>query len=318
MGVPVFEFARTRSASGLSGLPGPFNRPSIAVLHDTYVPVHARIVRHLQLAGVPYVIVPHGGMTKDAQKVKPLKKRLGNLLFFNGLVAGAVAVHFLTQGEREESTRWAKTNFVVGNGIAIPSEEWRAQPGKSRNLVFAYVGRLDTYQKGLGVLLQACSLCRADLAAGRGRVLLYGPDHEGDEARLRQRAAAEGLAEVVAFCGPVLGERKHRAFAESDVFLHPSRTEGHPLAVLEALAHGVPCLLTPGTNVSSEVAAAGAGWEVSLSATGIAQGFRKILAHREDLPQAGRRARDLAIREYGWQRVAELTVGAYRRCLGAA
>ena len=44
---------------------------------------------------------------------------------------------------------------------------------------------------------------------------------------------------------------------EFDLFIHTFRFEGHPIAVLEALSYGIPCLLTPGTNMAGEVEAAG-------------------------------------------------------------
>ena len=74
------------------------------------------------------------------------------------------------------------------------------------------------------------------------------------------------------------------------------------MAVLEALAMGVPCLVTPGTNMADEIAAAEAGWAVEPTAAGIAAGpapgprRRRRLAPppQRQRPPAGRRPLRLA------------------------
>jgi len=123
-----------------------------------------------------------------------------------------------------------------------------------------------------------------------------------------------GLRDLVSLPGPVLDEAKSRVLAGADAFLHPSRSEGHPMAVLEALAHGLPCLLTPVTNVADEVVAAGAGWRVEPTAQGIAAGLRQLLrADSEELRRAGAAARRLAEEKYRWDNVAVESLNAYRK-----
>ena len=308
-----------RGSAGLN-LPVPFNRPDLVVFHSTYIPAHLQIGRRLRRMGVPYVICPRGGMTRYAQAYKWLKKRAGNLLGFNRLVAHAGALHCLTRGEAEASRDWNCPIFVVGNGVHLPRTSDLASPGDAPPLRLVFVGRLHVTIKGLDMLLDACRLVRRELRRARARVELYGPhsngsvDCQGSRKFLAGRIAGLGLQDVVTLPGPVVGKTKTAAFQRADVFLHPSRTEGHPSAVLEALAHGVPCLLTPGTNMADEVAAAGAGWKVEPSPEGIAAGISEIISQNAlTLRQAGVRARRLAGQEYSWANVATRSVKAYRR-----
>ena len=85
------------------------------------------------------------------------------------------------------------------------------------------------------------------------------------------------------------------------------------MAVLEALAHGIPCLVTPGTNMAGPVADAEAGYRVEPSAPAIAKGLLQILRHADRLVDRGAKARALAAQRYRWQSVAEQTVSHYRR-----
>ena len=94
-----------------------------------------------------------------------------------------------------------------------------------------------------------------------------------------------------------------------------SRFEGHPISVLDALAHGIPCLLTPGTNMAAQVASERAGWEVEPTAVSIARGIEEILRGNYCLTDYGNRAREMAIREFAWSYVADRTIQCYKEVL---
>ncbi len=311
----VFDQQIRTDDGGRLNLPAPFDRPDLVVFHSTYIPAHAVLATRLQRAAIPYVLCPRGGMTRYAQSYRWWKKGIANLLFFNKLVARAAAINCLTHGEAEASQGWNRPMFVVGNGVCMPGSTDLASPGRATALRLVFIGRLHLQYKGLDLLLQACRLLQTELRRAGAAVELYGPDCQGSAKVLAGRIAAMHLEDVVSLHGPVLGEAKTALLSQTDVFLHPSRSEGHPVAVLEALAHGVPCLLTPVTNLAEEVAAAGAGWKVEPSAEGIAAGIREVLAtDRKQLQRAGAAARRLAEENYTWEEVAVRWVEEYRRC----
>ncbi len=312
LGFPIFDY---NVHCSLINLPAPFGKPDLVIFHDTYIPAHAKIAYKLRNAKIKYIITPRGGMTRGAQAVKWFKKKIGNLLFFNSMVRNALALHFTSEGEARETSGWDRPIFIVGNGTDIPEEKDVARPGRSDRLRFVFIGRLDPHHKGLDLLVEACSLIRSVMVKESAMVKLYGPDHKGGMTNLKSLISRLKLNGVVELYGPIIGEAKKRVLKGADVFVHTSRFEGHPTAVLEALAHGLPCLLTPGTNVSSEVASTGAGWEVEPSPSGIAKGLKEIISKKGSLQGAGERAREFAIREYSWHQVAKETVERYRHCL---
>lgn len=293
--------------------------PDLVVFHSTFVPFHAEIAGELRARGIPYVICPHGGMTQEALRHKSLKKWLGRQIFFDGFVAGAAAIQYLTQGEFEHSGDWSRPVIISGNGVFPPSDSQLARPGTRRERVFLFLGRLHVQHKGLDVLLEAVARCQAELRQRRATVRIVGPDCDGSANELMAEIAERALADLVSVEGPVWGEAKSREFAGADVFLHPSRTEGHPTAVLEALAHGLPVVLTPETNVLHEVMAAGAGWGVSCDAEDLAKALvRLATVDSAILARAGQAARKLALERYTWDHVAEKTLGKYRRLFVSA
>ena len=326
---PLFDFNVLLAPPSVYGarpdrlkLPPPFDRPDVVVLHSTYIPAHAAIAARLRKARIPYIVCPRGGMMRSAQVYRGWKKKLGNRLVFNRVVSKAAALQFLTEGEAEQSADWKRPMFVVGNGVALPCEsDLRSLPTPhsplTTHLRLVFIGRLATEIKGLDLLLKGCAAVRRELLQRNARVELHGPDFRGGAKFLSGLIAELQLDEIVTVSGPVENERKRALLRRSDVFIHTSRWEGHPNAVLEALAYGVPCLLTRATNMADDVAAVGAGWSVESTPESIAGGISEILAaDRNKLVQMGGRARDLVVNHYGWDCVASRSIEAYRNCIG--
>jgi len=312
----VLDYRDLLSSGPSLGLPAPFNRPDICVFHSTYIPVHGKIATKLRSLGIPYVICPRGGMSQYAQAVKPLKKRLGNFLFFRRMAEGAVAIQCVSEGEAAITTQWNRPIFVAGNGVHLPPPSRIARPGSTGKRRLLYLGRIDTEIKGLDLLVAACGKIRAEMLASGALVDLYGPDWTNSVSALNQEIQRLGLSGIVRIHDPVRGDAKTTVYAEHDAFLQTSRTEAHSLAALEALGAGLPCLLTRSGHMADEVATAGAGWAVETTVDGIAQGILDVLRIPvADLQRLGKNGRKLAAEQYSWQRSATLSVAAYRKYL---
>jgi len=290
--------------------------PDLVVFHSTFVPFHAQIADELKARGIPYVICPRGGMTREALAYKPWKKWLGRRIFFDSLVANSAAIQYLTQGEFERSGDWGRPVIIAGNGIWPPDEASLATPGSQPQRVFLFLGRLHIEHKGLDILIDAVTRCQAELRRNHVQVRIVGPDYQGSAAWLRQQITRRAIGDLVILKGSVQGEAKSEEFRSADLFLHISRWEGHPAAVLEALSYAVPVLITPQTNVLPEVLAAGAGWGVTCDSADAARELVRLsLVRGEVLAEAGRAARQYAVRELSWERVAAKTAEKYRQIL---
>ena len=115
----------------------------------------------------------------------------------------------------------------------------------------------------------------------------------------------------LAVAGPRHGRALHEAFAAADCFALTSRWEGLPIALLEALSHGVPAVVSPAVDRLVGVTQAGAGWSVRASELG-------PLLRRLDGAERARRAaetRALAAR-YDWTAIAARYEAAYAGLTG--
>jgi len=101
------------------------------------------------------------------------------------------------------------------------------------------------------------------------------------------------------------------------VFLHPSRAEGLPYSILEALAFGRPVLLTQSTNLSDLVTGYRAGWIVEPTPENIAEALHRIAATvPEELRAMGESARALIRSEFEADPIARRLVDVYRELAG--
>ena len=116
--------------------------------------------------------------------------------------------------------------------------------------------------------------------------------------------------------GPLYGEDRWAAFAAADLFVLPSYTEGFSIALLEALACGVPALYTTRCNFP-EAARRGAGLEVLPGFAGMTEGLRNLLCLSETERKAmGQRGTALVREKYSWSNVAKQTIEVYQWILG--
>jgi glycosyltransferase involved in cell wall biosynthesis len=89
---------------------------------------------------------------------------------------------------------------------------------------------------------------------------LVGPDFKGQLAQIQRLIADLDLGRRVHLVPPRRGRPLYEAVAGSDVFVLLSRSEGHPMALLEALACGTPALVSAEVERAVGVDEAGAGW----------------------------------------------------------
>ena len=253
----------------ISNLPTPYNKPDIVVFHAIYYPQYINLYKQLKIAGIPYIVVPHGSLTKEAQKQKRYKKIPANLLLFNGYVNNAIAIQFLIEGEMKKS-RKVKKYIIAGNGIELSKEKKEFKEGNDE-FKFVYIGRYDMYTKGLDLLLAAIKMIKNDAIKNNMKFILYGTDYRGGEEQVKELITNYELEDIVKINGPVWEKEKEKALCDADVFLHVSRTEGQPIGLMEAIDCGVPCIATFETNYGEIIEKNGLGWMAETTAEGIAK-----------------------------------------------
>ncbi|HEV2316443.1 MAG TPA: glycosyltransferase [Thermoplasmata archaeon] len=122
-------------------------------------------------------------------------------------------------------------------GLAVP--DWRTRCGMGAGPILTYLGRL-TADKGVHRFLDSLHRLPTD-RPWWGVVAGVGPEEPAVRARIRQDPH---LAGRVRYLGPVSEEEKPALFSQSELFVLPSVADTASVAVLEAMASGVPCVVS--------------------------------------------------------------------------
>ena len=190
--------------------------------------------------------------------------------------------------------------------------EFRARHlGGAGGPVVMNVGRI-AYKKRLDRLIRAFAALPPRSPAAV--LAIVGPDDEGLGRELAALADELGVAERVCLTGVVNGAERQAALAAADVWVLPSDTENFGNAIVEAMAAGVPVVVTPGVNLADEIAATGAGLVATTEPGAIAAQIGALLDDADMARRVAAAGRAFAAR-YDWSVVAPQLAGMYGRAL---
>lgn len=281
----------------------------IVHLHGTYSPLNMWVGRVCEAAGTPYVVTLHGGLSPARNTWRNcVQKRLFHLLFQRRHLERAALIQVLTEEESTEALAEIRPQAmcVIPNGVDL--DDFPPPPARdkaSADLCIGYIGRISR-EKNLDALCAAFAKVAADHPA---RLLLAGPASAEGDTMLR-RYAASGIELV----GPQFGRDKLAFLDSIDLFVHPSKTDVFSIGAMEALARGVPMVISR-TSDASHFAETGAFIMCEPTAFGIERALRKALDHQDDWPAMARRGRQLIEARLNWDAAALDMVAAYQDIL---
>jgi len=303
-----------------------FGIPDIINFHDTFIPFHSAFGRICERMGLPYIITPQGGLTHLALSVKPIKKKLGNILFMSHFVKSAKALFATSNNEANDMMKSYQNSkiFILPNGIdeELLSLESKVNPrnlGEFSNegdLIIGFLGRLDVYHKGIDLLLLAIKSLQDRGYGEKIKLVMIGPFHTNtDKSTIKSLLNSLKYSDKVMIVGPVYGEDKWEWFKTFDVFIHTSRFEGLPVAVLEAMAFGKPCIVTPGSNIQDIILTSHGGFLCDESIDSIANAISKSKERKDELSELGNNAKTYVANYLTWKILAQRSINIIENIL---
>ncbi len=267
--------------------------------------------------GVPYIVRPlgtlnHWGMTHR----RPWLKKASFQILERRVLSHAALVHYTSGQERREAEALhvAGPSATIPNalpeapGESIPGAFRREYPQLRGRRIVLFLSRLDP-KKGISLLLRSFAALRAE--ATDTSLVIAGDGDSRYVAQLRAEAGSLGIADHVVWPGFLAGEGKQAAFADADFYVLPSFSENFGIAVAEAMAAGLPVVVSDQVGIHEEVAAARAGLVVRCDAGELAHAMRR-LTHDADLRRTlGRNARRLAVTRYSQEAITRQVLDVY-------
>ncbi|MCW5745257.1 MAG: glycosyltransferase [Alphaproteobacteria bacterium] len=287
-------------------------------LHSLYM-FHDWLGGHLcRRFGVPYIVRPHGMLDPYIRARHRGRKRVTELLFQNRVLRHAAAIHYTSDVEREISEPFAQgaPGRVVPLGVDLagfdalpPAARFHERFPETRGRrIVLFLSRLH-FKKGLDLLIPAFArLAASDPSL---HLVIAGPD-DGMLDQCRAWARRDGVPERVSFTGMLRGEDKLAAFAAASVFALPSYSENFGIAVVEAMAAGLPVVISDQVNIWREVEAGGGARVVGCDTDQLAQALATVLGDAALAADMAAKARATVRRLYHWDSVAAALEEMYR------
>jgi glycosyltransferase involved in cell wall biosynthesis len=270
-----------------SWLAGNIKRFDVVVANGIWMYFGAAVRRAAKQANIPYFVFTHGALDpwfKRNYPRKQLKKHAYWILFEHKVLRDAAAVLFTTVEEQVASHRaflpYDCNPKVVEFGIGDPfisqvrlkdrvearRELKRALPALGDREFLLFLARVHE-KKGIDLLLDAIARNRRNYQ--EHAFVIAGPGEHAYVSELKALSAQLGLEKQLIWAGPLYGESKWAAIRAAEAYVLPSHQENFGISVVEALACGIPVLITNKVNIWREIVADGCGLAETDDASGI-------------------------------------------------
>ncbi len=287
----------------------------IVHIHGGFIPEFYHVAKMLVANKLNYIFTPHGSYNMLALKKNNWLKKFYMTLFENRIINNAKAIHLIGQSEIDAMTiMYPKSKKVlIPNGQNFSEIKSAYRKENSDSMIFGFCGRIDIHTKGLDLLIEAFSIYKNQMQ-GKGELWIIGDGSELNN--LKVIAKENSVLDSVKFLGGKYGDEKIDILTMMDVFLHPSRNEGLPGAVLEAASLSIPCIVSKESNMSEYVEnhQCGIGLKQN-TAYNIAVAMQKMLIYKynNEIHRLQANAKKMVHLEFKWNVIAKKLIEIYKK-----
>jgi glycosyltransferase involved in cell wall biosynthesis len=284
-------------------------------LYDLLGPAVSHFCRSIEK---PYVIEPMG-MHRPIDRGFALKRMwhrsAGHAFLENAnqfVATSELEVEDLIQGGVPKDKIVLRYNGIDAKSFAnaTPRGSFRAAHGIAPGEpILLFLGRLIP-RKGADILIDAF----AQACPTTGRLVIAGPEGEaGYVDLLRQRAKTAGVESRVIFTGPLYDDQKFQVLADCDIFMLPSRYENFANSAAEAIAAGMPVIISDRCGISSLVEGR-AGLVIPVETAALAKAIETLLTDKA-MYRKFQQGCAAVTAELGWDRLSAQQEGYYARVM---
>ena len=293
----------------ISSLPDGFDSPSIVVFNEVYKLPYLKLYKECINRKIPYIIIPHGCLTKLAQDRKKIKKKIANIFFFNKFIKKSLAIQYLGMEEKNNSIVKNHKYIISGNGVDVGRNN-----NRFKNKDFVYIGRYSIKHKGLDLLVDNVAKNKRWFLDNNIKVRLYGRDSNNDYKKLKKIIIKNDVSEIILLNDAVYGSKKEKILLDAYAFVQLSRWEGQPMGVLEALSFGLPCIVTFGTTFGEYINDNKCGIGVEFNRDVIFNAMKKMF-YDENFRNKCAKNTNIIEKNYDWDTVSKKCLIEYEGLL---
>jgi glycosyltransferase involved in cell wall biosynthesis len=263
------------------------------------------IARHHK---IPYIVRPLGQLCTWSLEQSARKKQIYLRLIERANLNYCRSIHFTAVQEQQEAAplKLPVPSFILPHGLSIQPTIPNARQHLRQHLnlpadepIILFLSRLHP-KKGLDYLIPAL----AQITDRRFTFVLVGGGSPEYVAELQTLITANNIQDRTQCPGFVTGELKDLFLQGSDLFVLTSYSENFGVSVLEALAAGLPAVVTPGVALSDLVREQQLGYIPELDVLSISASIKKALEQPTTAKSMGDKARRFVLENYGWDSIA--------------
>jgi glycosyltransferase involved in cell wall biosynthesis len=287
-------------------------KPDVIHIHGLWVGLGIQAGHWAMKMKVPYILSPHGMMDAWAWKKSGIKKAIYYLLLQKRVLLNAKLLHALNQEEADsiQSIVPSQTLLIQPNGIDIDLFK-RAQYDNAKRSRLLFLGRLDP-KKSVLELIRVWKELVNEIPEFSWELEIAGSGHSKYEEQLKAEAGAL-LGEDIYFTGHVSGEKKVHCFENASAFILPSKSEGLPVAILEAWASALPVAMTEACNLS-EALELKLAHKIDIEDAAFKDSLKAFLnLSQSELKSLGEQSHDYVKKYYSWNHIADAFYEVYKR-----
>lgn len=220
-----------------------------------------------------YILVPRGAYSKISFERRSFIKKYYSTVIERLVYRNLRNIQFLDQNELEDSrflfSQQSQNLRVIPNILPEVDRSYGRNNGKLLKIIFC--GRFDFHGKGIDVLIDACSQLKYLIPYSH--LTIVGPHSKKDQTVVDGLARKYGVQ--INLMDPRYGDEKFDLYDSHDLFVLPSRSEGQPTGLLEAIGYGIPCAATQESNLPDGLFELGVT-RIPLNAVSMAEVFLNI------------------------------------------
>jgi len=188
------------------------------------------------------------------------------------------------------------TVTVIPNGINLPE---KVSSGQDYML---YLGRIDLFQKGIDILLEALAALKAQHILTK--FVIAGPGESGQVEELERLIADYALQDQVTYIGAVSGQRKAEVLSGAKFLVLPSRNETFGIVALEGFSYGKSVVASNVGGLGDLISESGAGVLVkSGDSKSLARAITELLNKPRGAKELGMKGAEYA-KQFTWAAIS--------------
>lgn len=289
--------------------------------HNTFLPFNRYAYLYKKKHGKKLFYHPHGALDPIVVNkgfLKSIKKNFYINFFEKKHLNAANAIFGLTQSEVEQVSTLTnnKKIFLLPNGISLNNAGY--QPEKPAASVLStvekdtvylgFIGRINA-KKNIHLIISALALLLPEFKI---KLLIGGEPNQfpAYKQELDQLIQKHNLEDKVSWLGFVNESVKSNIYKIIDIFVHPSESEGMAMAILEAMAAGVPTIVSDKCYMELAVKE-NALMECKTDAQSIADTIKEALRAKSSLHEIGANGKQYVQKHHDWHQIARNSIQVY-------